>query len=122
METRYFEATLLDNVTWDDAVMQQEIFGPVLPFLTYNNIDDALTEINNRPKPLALYVFTEDQVFADYVLDHTSSGDAEINSTLIHVGTHLLPFGGVGASGFGKYHGKFSFETFSHLRSVLQLN
>lgn len=122
LETRYFEATLLDNVTWDDAVMQQEIFGPVLPFLTYNNIYDALTEINNRPKPLALYVFTEDQVFADYVLDHTSSGDAEINSTLIHVGTHLLPFGGVGASGFGKYHGKFSFETFSHLRSVLQLS
>ncbi|MRX76498.1 aldehyde dehydrogenase family protein [Pedobacter petrophilus] len=101
--------------------MQQEIFGPVLPFLTYSDIDEALKEINNRPKPLALYVFSEDQEFADHVLDHTSSGDAEINSTLIHVGTHLLPFGGVGASGFGKYHGKFSFETFSHRRAVLQL-
>ncbi|MFW0715568.1 aldehyde dehydrogenase family protein [Pedobacter sp. N23S346] len=121
LETRHFEATLLDNVNWEDAVMQQEIFGPILPFLTYTDIDDAMNEINNRPKPLALYVFSEDQEFADYVLDHTSSGDAEINSTLIHVGSHLLPFGGVGASGFGKYHGKFSFETFSHLRAVLQL-
>jgi len=121
LETRHFEATLLDDVIWDDAVMQQEIFGPILPFLTYRDINEALNEINNRPKPLALYVFSENQEFADYVLDHTSSGDAEINSTLIHVGTHFLPFGGVGASGFGKYHGKFSFETFSHLRSVLQI-
>ena len=121
LETRHFEATLLDNVTWEDAVMQQEIFGPILPFLTYTDIDDALNEINKRPKPLALYVFSGDQEFADDVLDRTSSGDAEINSTLIHVGSHLLPFGGVGASGFGKYHGKFSFETFSHLRAVLQL-
>lgn len=121
LETRHFEATLLDNVTWEDAVMQQEIFGPILPFLTYTDIDDALNEINKRPKPLGLYVFSEDQEFADDVLDRTSSGDAEINSTLIHVGSHLLPFGGVGASGFGKYHGKFSFETFSHLRAVLQL-
>jgi len=121
LDTRYFEATLMDGVNWNDAVMQQEIFGPILPFLTYTNIDEALSEINSRPKPLALYVFSEDQAFADDVLNRTSSGDAEINSTLIHVGSHFLPFGGVGASGFGKYHGKFSFETFSHLRAVLQI-
>ncbi|MFS4471404.1 NAD(P)-dependent benzaldehyde dehydrogenase MdlD [Chryseobacterium sp. T20] len=121
LETRHFEASLMDNVTWDDQVMQQEIFGPILPVMTYNDIEEALEEINNRPKPLALYVFTEDQEFADYVLNHTTSGDAEINSAIIHVGSHYLPFGGVGTSGMGKYHGKFSFECFSHSRSVLQV-
>ncbi|PTT30551.1 aldehyde dehydrogenase family protein [Chryseobacterium sp. HMWF028] len=121
LETRHFEATVMDHITWDDQVMQQEIFGPILPIMTYNNIEEALEEINNRPKPLALYVFSEDQKFADYVLDHTTSGDAEINSAIIHVGSHYLPFGGVGTSGMGKYHGKFSFECFSHSRSVLQV-
>ncbi|MEN5306856.1 NAD(P)-dependent benzaldehyde dehydrogenase MdlD [Chryseobacterium cucumeris] len=121
LETRHFEATLMDNVNWDDQVMQQEIFGPILPMMTYNDIEEALEEINSRPKPLALYVFTEDQEFADYVLHHTTSGDAEINSAIIHVGSHYLPFGGVGTSGMGKYHGKFSFECFSHSRSVLQV-
>ncbi|WP_336704340.1 NAD(P)-dependent benzaldehyde dehydrogenase MdlD [Chryseobacterium indologenes] len=121
LENRHFEATLMDNVNWDDQVMQQEIFGPILPVMTYNDIEEALEEINSRPKPLALYVFTEDQEFADYVLGHTTSGDAEINSAIIHVGSHYLPFGGVGTSGMGKYHGKFSFECFSHSRSVLQV-
>ncbi|RXM39425.1 aldehyde dehydrogenase family protein [Chryseobacterium sp. CH21] len=121
LETRHFEATVMDHIIWDDQVMQQEIFGPILPIMTYGDIEEALEEINNRPKPLALYVFTEDQKFADYVLDHTTSGDAEINSAIIHVGSHYLPFGGVGTSGMGKYHGKFSFECFSHSRSVLQV-
>ncbi|WP_326984609.1 aldehyde dehydrogenase family protein [Chryseobacterium sp. MYb264] len=121
LETRHFEATLMDNVTWDDKVMQQEIFGPILPIMTYNDIDEALEEINNRPKPLALYVFTEDQEFAQDVLHRTTSGDAEINSAIVHVGSHFLPFGGVGTSGMGKYHGKFSFENFSHTRSVMQV-
>ncbi|MDR6368961.1 aldehyde dehydrogenase (NAD+) [Chryseobacterium bernardetii] len=121
LENRHFEATLMDHVTWDDQVMQQEIFGPVLPVMTYSDIEEALEEINSRPKPLALYVFSEDQKFADYVLNHTTSGDAEINSAIIHVGSHYLPFGGVGTSGMGKYHGKFSFECFSHSRSVLQV-
>jgi aldehyde dehydrogenase (NAD+) len=121
IETRNFEATMMDNVTWNDAVMQQEIFGPILPFLAYTDIDVVLEEINSRPKPLALYVFSEDIDFANDVLDRTTSGDAEINSTLIHVGVHFLPFGGVGTSGMGKYHGKYSFETFSHSRSVLEL-
>lgn len=121
LETRNFEATLMDNVTWEDQVMQQEIFGPILPILTYSEIDEALEEINSRPKPLALYIFSEHQEFADDVLNRTTSGDAEINSTIIHVGSHFLPFGGVGTSGMGKYHGKFSFENFSHTRSVLQV-
>lgn len=121
LETRHFEATLMDEVNWNDAVMQQEIFGPILPILTYSNIDEVLKEINSRPKPLALYVFSESQQFADDVIARTTSGDAEINSTLIHVGSHYLPFGGVGASGMGKYHGRFSLENFSHQRSILQV-
>lgn len=121
LETRHFEATLMSDISWNDAVMQQEIFGPILPILTYSNIDEALKEINNRPKPLALYVFSEDQHFADDLIARTTSGDAEINSTLIHVGSHFLPFGGVGTSGMGKYHGKFSLENFSHKRSILQV-
>lgn len=121
LDTRHFEATLMTDVNWDDAVMQQEIFGPILPILTYHTIDEALKEINSRPKPLALYVFSEDQKFADDVIAWTTSGDAEINSTLIHVGSHYLPFGGVGTSGMGKYHGKFSLENFSHQRSILQV-
>lgn len=121
LESRHFEATLMDHVNWDDQVMQQEIFGPILPIMTYNDIDAVLEEINNRPKPLALYVFTENQEFAQDILNRTTSGDAEINSAIIHVGSHYLPFGGVGTSGMGKYHGKFSFENFSHTRSVLQV-
>lgn len=121
LETRNFEATIMSDVTWDDKVMQQEIFGPILPILNYNDIDDVLKEINNRPKPLALYVFSEDQKFADDVISKTTSGDAEINNTLNHVGSHFLPFGGVGTSGMGKYHGKFSLENFSHQRSILQV-
>lgn len=121
LDTRHFEATLMTDVNWDDAVMQQEIFGPILPILTYHTIDEVLKEINSRPKPLAVYVFSEDQKFADDVIARTTSGDAEINSTLIHVGSHYLPFGGVGTSGMGKYHGKFSLENFSHQRSILQV-
>lgn len=121
LENRYFEATLMSNVDWNDAIMQQEIFGPILPILTYSDISDALKEINRRPKPLALYVFSESQQFADDVISRTTSGDAEINSSLIHVGSHFLPFGGVGTSGMGKYHGKFSLENFSHQRAVLQV-
>ena len=121
LETRYFEATLMDNVVWTDAVMQQEIFGPILPFLTYSDIDMVLDEINSRPKPLALYIFSEDKDFAEDVLSRTTSGDAEINSTIVHVGAHFLPFGGVGTSGIGKYHGQYSFQAFSHMRSVLEM-
>jgi aldehyde dehydrogenase (NAD+) len=121
LDTRHFEATLMTDVNWDDAVMQQEIFGPILPILTYHTIDEVLKEINSRPKPLAVYVFSEDQKFADDVIARTTSGDAEINSTLIHVGSHYLPFGGVGTSGMGKYHGKYSLENFSHQRSILQV-
>ena len=100
--------------------MQEEIFGPILPVLTYQTIEEAIAQINARPKPLALYLFTRSQPLRERVLAATSSGAAGINEVILHVGVWKLPFGGVGDSGIGAYHGKTSFETFSHLKSVLK--
>jgi aldehyde dehydrogenase (NAD+) len=119
-ETRYIAPTILDNVPWDAPVMQEEIFGPVLPVLTYHDIDEAIAAINARPKPLALYLFTRDQGIQDRVLSATSSGGVCLNDVFLHVSIWGLPFGGVGDSGIGAYHGKTSFETFSHQKSVLK--
>jgi acyl-CoA reductase-like NAD-dependent aldehyde dehydrogenase len=100
--------------------MADEIFGPILPVLPYDQLDQAIAQVNSRPKPLALYVFSENTQTQRYLLDRTSSGGVCINETVMHVGCPSLPFGGVGDSGIGSYHGKASFDTFSHYRSVLK--
>jgi aldehyde dehydrogenase (NAD+) len=117
---RYLAPTILRNVSPDDACMQEEIFGPVLPVLAVDSIDEAIAFINAREKPLALYVFTSDKANAERVLAKTSSGGACVNDTLSHLAVPELPFGGVGASGMGAYHGSHSFEAFSHRKSVLK--
>ena len=117
---RYLAPTLIDGVTWDDPVMQDEIFGPILPILTYDNLEDAISQVNARPKPLALYFFSQDRANQERVLRATSSGGVCINDTVMQVGVNSLPFGGVGESGIGAYHGKASFDTFSHFKSVLR--
>ncbi|MEO0942172.1 MAG: aldehyde dehydrogenase [Cyanobacteria bacterium J06642_12] len=119
-DRRYIAPTVLNNVSWDDAVMQEEIFGPILPVLVYDSLDEAISKINSRPKPLALYVFSSSSDVQERVLNSTSSGGACINDTVMHVGVDTLPFGGVGDSGIGAYHGKFTFDTFSHYKSVLK--
>lgn len=119
-ETRYIAPTLIDQVTWDDPIMQEEIFGPILPMLTYGNLNEAIAQVNARPKPLALYFFSKDEEKQRKVLTSTSSGGACINDTVLHIGVSGLPFGGVGHSGIGNYHGKASFDTFSHPKSVLK--
>ena len=119
-EQRYIAPTIVDNVSWDDAVMQEEIFGPILPVLTYDTLDEAISCINARPKPLALYIFSNSPDVQEQVLGSTSSGGACINDTVMHVGVDTLPFGGVGDSGIGAYHGKYTFDTFSHYKSVLK--
>lgn len=119
-KTLKIEPTILDNVVWDDPIMQEEIFGPLLPILSFTDLDDVLSVINDNDKPLALYYFGNDKNKQDYVLEQTSSGGACINDTLYHLVNPHLPFGGVGHSGIGAYHGKFSFETFSHRKSVLK--
>jgi len=119
-EERYIAPTIIDGVDWDTPIMQEEIFGPILPVLEYSDLSDAIAKINARPKPLALYLFSKDQQKQERVLQETSSGGVCINDTVMQVGVSELPFGGVGSSGIGSYHGKASFDTFSHRKSVLK--
>ncbi|MCJ8013925.1 aldehyde dehydrogenase [Paenibacillus sp. KQZ6P-2] len=114
------EPTLLDQVTWDMPVMQEEIFGPILPIIEYDRIQDAVDMINDRPKPLALYLFTREPEIEEMVVESVPYGGGCINDTLMHIATPYLPFGGVGESGMGAYHGQGSFDTFSHYKSVLK--
>jgi aldehyde dehydrogenase (NAD+) len=118
--TCYIAPTLLDNISLEMPVMQEEIFGPILPIIEYEDLSEAIALINEKPKPLALYLFSRDQNIQQRVLNETSSGGVCINDTVMHVGVSSLPFGGVGDSGVGKYHGKASFDTFSHHKSVLK--
>ena len=117
--TLQIEPTILDNVTWDDPVMQEEIFGPVLPILTYDSIGQAAAKINSMPHPLALYIFTSNKTIAKQVTSRCGFGGGCINDVVIHLATSEMPFGGVGESGMGGYHGKAGFEAFSHLRSIV---
>lgn len=115
----YIEPTVMNAVTFDDPVMQEEIFGPLLPIVHVNSLDDAIQTVNSHPKPLALYVFSNNIPAAENVLDRTSSGGACVNDCIMHISCPSLPFGGVGNSGFGAYHGRFSFDTFSHHRGTM---
>ncbi|HEY9631275.1 MAG TPA: aldehyde dehydrogenase [Coleofasciculaceae cyanobacterium] len=116
---KYIAPTVLEGVSWDDRVMQDEIFGPILPLLDYENLEEAIAQINARPKPLALYVFSKNPQVQQQVLQQTSSGGVCINDTIMQIAPSTLPFGGVGESGMGSYHGKAGFDTFSHFKSVL---
>lgn len=119
-EMLYIEPTILDNVTWDDRVMEDEIFGPILPVLGYDDIDEVVEIINSKPKPLAFYVFSENKGIQNMTIDQISFGGGCINDTVSHVATPYMPFGGVGNSGLGAYHGKYSFYTFSHSKSIMK--
>ncbi|GBF77065.1 aldehyde dehydrogenase [Paenibacillus sp. 598K] len=119
-EELYIAPTLLDGVSIDDAVMQEELFGPLLPVLTYDALEDAIAIIERHPKPLALYLFTERESRIAEIVDRVRFGGGCVNDTIMHVASHHLPFGGVGTSGIGAYHGRHSFELFSHRKSVLR--
>ncbi len=116
---RYIAPTILRNIPSDAPVMENEIFGPILPVLKVQDVDHAIALVNSRPKPLALYVFSADPAVQAKVLERTTSGGVTVNHTLMHLVNDSLPFGGVGSSGMGAYHGKATFETFSHRKSVL---
>ena len=113
------EPTVMDGITRADAVMQEEIFGPVLPVITVDSMKEAERFIKEGEKPLALYIFTDDKQTAKRFTEHVSFGGGCVNDTIMHISNPNLPFGGVGASGMGSYHGAKSFETFSHAKSVL---
>jgi len=116
----YIAPTVLTRVTFDSPVMAEEIFGPILPILTYRKLEDVPPLIAARDKPLALYVFAQDQRAIDLVIDNTTAGGSCINNAVIHFANPNLPFGGVGASGSGNYHGRYGFKAFSHERAVLR--
>ncbi|TFI53621.1 aldehyde dehydrogenase [Mastigocladus laminosus UU774] len=118
-EQLYISPTLVENSSFAEPIMQEEIFGPILSIIEYTDISEAIALINSQPKPLALYLFSHNKNLQQRVLHTTSSGTACLNETVMHIGVSSLPFGGVGDSGIGSYHGKFSFDTFSHHKSVL---
>ena len=120
IQTRIFEPTVMDNVSFSDAVMQEEIFGPILPVITFDDINEAIAEVKRREKPLSCYVFTNNKALKDKILHEVSFGGGCVNDAIMHISNSHLPFGGVGESGIGSYHGEYGFKTFSHFKSILE--
>jgi aldehyde dehydrogenase (NAD+) len=118
-EESYISPTIIDDVMPDDPIMQEEIFGPILPVMTFDRFEEVKEFVNSNPKPLALYFFSQSLNYQKRAVREISAGTMCINEAVMQFGNSYLPFGGVGNSGFGKYHGKYSFQTFSHLKSVL---
>ena len=118
-KTEQIAPTVMDGVTWDDAVMQDEIFGPIMPILTFDSIDEVIDTLADKPKPLALYLFSENKKNIKEITYRTRYGGGCINDVVIHLATSEMGFGGVGESGMGAYHGKVGFDTFSHQKSIV---
>ena len=119
-QTRVFEPTIMQQVSFDDKIMQEEIFGPILPVITYENLDEAISEIKKREKPLSCYVFTSSTTLKNKIINELSFGSGAINECIMQITNSNMPFGGVGESGIGAYHGEFGFKTFSHFKSMLE--
>ena len=119
-QSRIFEPTLMHQVTFDDKVMQEEIFGPILPVIAYQSLDFAIAKIKEGENPLACYIFTSDQSIKNKILNEISFGGGAVNEAIMHMTNSKLPFGGVGESGMGSYHGENGFRTFSHYKSILE--
>ena len=118
-ETFQIAPTVMDNVSFTDPVMQEEIFGPIMPILTYEKFEDVYQILKDKPKPLALYLFSEDKKNIKDIMNKCSFGGGCVNDTIIHLATNEMGFGGVGESGMGAYHGKVGFEAFSHTKSIV---
>jgi len=114
----YIAPTVMDNVSFDDAVMQEEIFGPILPIIEFSNLDSAIKMVKDRPKPLSLYIFSTSNKSIDKIFHEISFGGGAVNDAVMQLANSNLPFGGVGDSGMGNYHGKAGFDTFSHFKSI----
>lgn len=118
-EERYLSPTVLKDVSFDDAIMEDEIFGPILPVLSFTNLDEAIQQVKERPKPLAAYIYSKNRKTIDKLLHEVSFGGGAVNDSVMHLSNSHLPFGGVGFSGMGSYHGKAGFDAFSHHKSIL---
>ena len=119
-QNRYISPTILDNISFEDAIMQEEIFGPLLPIIEFESLEQAISKVKEGEKPLSCYIYTNNKKLSEKMIDEISFGGGCVNDSLMHLTNPNLPFGGVGSSGFGNYHGKFGFDTFSHLKSVLK--
>lgn len=119
-EQKYIAPTIIDDISWDSKIMQEEIFGPILPVISYKNLNEVIDEVQKLPKPLVVYLFSNDKEVQQKVIQNTSSGAVCINDVIVHSAIQSLPFGGVGESGMGKYHGRASFDTFSHSKSIMK--
>jgi aldehyde dehydrogenase (NAD+) len=119
-EQRYISPTLMENVSFDDPVMQEEIFGPILPIISYKNLEDAIAQVKAQPKPLSCYILTKERDKKEQILNSLSFGGGAVNETIMHITNSNLPFGGVGDSGIGNYHGESGFMAFSHEKSIME--
>jgi len=117
---RVIQPTVLQNVRFDDKIMKEEIFGPVLPVISYDNLEDAIRQVNEHPKPLACYIFTNSTLQKKKILKEISFGGGAVNDGVMHIANSKLPFGGVGNSGIGSYHGEAGFKAFTHYKSILE--
>lgn len=116
----YIEPTIIEGINLKNRIMEEEIFGPIFPVIEFEGMDEVIDIIKNNPKPLALYYFSEDKEKQEFIIKNISFGGGCINDTIMHLSTSTLPFGGVGSSGIGGYHGRASFDTFSHKKSILK--
>jgi len=119
VKNRFIQPTLLHNINFEDSIMKDEIFGPILPIISFENLEDVITKIKERGKPLSLYVYSKNKIIIKKILNEISFGGGAINESLVHLSNPNLPFGGVGASGIGSYHSKAGFDTFTHYKSIL---
>ncbi|MDR3260296.1 MAG: aldehyde dehydrogenase [Tannerella sp.] len=119
IEQLYIEPTIIDGIDWDGKIMQEEVFGPILPVLTYEDLSEVIRTLAGREKPLALYLYSTDEAVQQRIIRDVSFGGGCINATILHMLNANMPFGGVGNSGLGRYHGRWSIETFSHRKSIL---
>ncbi|MBT5615133.1 MAG: aldehyde dehydrogenase family protein, partial [Flavobacteriales bacterium] len=118
-ENRSIAPTLLRNIGFEDHIMQDEIFGPILPVISFENLENVIAKIKEREKPLSLYIYSKNKKIIKKILYEISFGGGAINESLVHLSNPNLPFGGVGASGIGSYHSKAGFDTFTHYKSIL---
>jgi aldehyde dehydrogenase (NAD+) len=116
---RIIQPTLLQNISFEDLIMKEEIFGPLLPVISFDNLDDVILKVKQKEKPLALYIYSKNKKIINKILNEISFGGGAINESLVHLSNPNLPFGGVGASGIGSYHSKAGFDTFTHYKSIL---
>jgi aldehyde dehydrogenase (NAD+) len=119
-ENLYIAPTIVDKITWDSPIMAEEIFGPILPLLPYSDLSEVIEKINDRGRPLALYFFSENTKNQERIINSIPFGGGCINDTIMHLSSPYLPFGGIGDSGMGRYHGKYTFDTFTHYKSILK--